>query len=493
MNTLFPRLVTGILAAVSGLALWEIIELKGAVLLQRPSMASMAALCCLLGALLGLIGCLVPNRVWERLLLSARRVRQLFAAVLPPVDHWSGSVLLSCSILIYFLLMINLIPEQPTPENNDQAAFLAQAKSVEESGGVSVLAKQLFSGDYTEANQHPLYVALLSFFPDYEAGKRLSAMFGLLALLIFSMGIAQQYGNLTGGLTGLLISVNAAYCQLTGRVVCEGLLLFFIAGLWLVILKLPDLRTAIKVPYLPLMAIGLLLGGAWLTKGTALLITLGILLWLASYAIDWRGLWLRLRRQNKNPETKTVVSPSASWKMVAASIGLIVVGFIVVALPLLVRNARVYGSPTFNANSYLMFEDEFSEPHALIQQGSLGAAARRYLETHSFSQMVKREVKGMLWQVFIFLRSLGPLPFDEGRVFFGMLTAPFLIVGLWTETGPARRLYLIWLCLFWLAFAWYLPIAAGERFLMPLLLPTLSLISLGLVRTVQVILQRHPA
>jgi hypothetical protein len=41
--------------------------------------------------------------------------------------------------------------------------------------------------------------------------------------------------------------------------------------------------------------------------------------------------------------------------------------------------------------------------------------------------------------------------------------------------------------LFWLAFAWYLPIAAGERFLMPLLLPTFAFIGLGLARAGQLL------
>ncbi|WP_145306076.1 hypothetical protein [Gimesia fumaroli] len=498
MNTLGPRLVSGALAGISGLALWEIVQLKGAELIERPSLASAAAGCCVVASLIGVAGCLVPNRFWERVLLKAKNGCSIFSEATNPADHWLGSLLLSFSMIVYFVVMINLIPQQPTPTNNDQAAFLSQAKSVQESGGAAALVKQLFAGEYTEANQHPLYVALLSFFPDYEAGKRLSAMFGLLALLIFSIGIARQYGNLTGGLTGFLLSVNAAYCQLTGRVVCEGLLLFFIACLWLIVLRLPDLRSALKIPYLALIGLGLMLGLAWLTKGTALLLMLGLLFWLCSYAVNWNRLCSRFKKRSasKNDsaaeptQTQTI---TASMKTILVSVCLLVASFAVIASPLLVRNARVYGSPTFNANSYLMFQDEFTEPHALARQGSLSQAARNYLQTHSVATIVKREVKGLLWQVFIFLRSLGPLPFEEGRLFFGLLAAPFLLVGLLSETGPARRLYLLWMLLFWLAFAWYLPIAAGERFLMPLLLPTLAFVSLGIVRVGQVIMQRRTA
>lgn len=497
MNTLVPRLVSGTLAGLSGLALWEMVELKGAILVERPSLASVAAACCVIGAVIGIAGCLVPNRFWETLLQKAKDVRDIFTEATNPADHWLGSLLLSFSMIVYFVVMINLIPQQPAPANNDQAAFLSQAKTVQESGGAVSLVRQLFAGEYMEANQHPLYVALLSYFPDYEAGKRLSAMFGLLALLVFSIGIARHYGNLTGGLTGFLLSVNAAYCQLTGRVVCEGLLLLFLAGLWLIVLRLPDLRASLKTPYLPLIGVGLLLGLAWLTKGTALLLMLGLVLWLCSYAVNWNRICSRFKQSRSNEtaatETNQTDATTVPLKTILVSLALVIASFAVIASPLLVRNTRVYGSLTFNANSYLMFQDEFSEPHALAKQGTLSAAARNYLQTHSIADILKREVKGLLWQVFIFLRSLGPLPFTEGRLFFGLLAVPFLLVGLLSERGPARRLYLIWMLLFWLAFAWYLPIAAGERFLMPLLMPTLALVSLGIVRVGQVIVQRRTA
>tara|TARA_R110002111_G_scaffold256979_3_gene324772 strand:- start:127803 stop:129293 length:1491 start_codon:yes stop_codon:yes gene_type:complete len=494
MNTLLPRLASGAFAGLSGLALWEIIQLKGAALTQQPSLASVAAAGCVTTAVLGTAGCLMPNRFWEWVLQTGNQMRTQFSQSAKPADHWSGSLLLSFSMIVYFVVMINVIPQQPGPANNDQAAFLTQAKAVQEMGGPVALSRQLFAGEYQEANQHPLYVALLSFFPDYEAGKRLSAILGLLALLIFSVGIARQYGNLTGGLTGLLLSVNAAYCQLTGRAVCEGLLLLFVAGLWLLVLRMPDLRQS-RISALPLIGMGLLLGLAWLTKGTALLLMLGMVLWFCSYAVDWSRFFSRFKRSTSNeaaaPDTQQTDVTTVSLKTIFGSLALVIASFALIAAPLLVRNARVYGSPTFNANSYLMFQDEFSEPHALVKQGSLQNAAKKYLQTHSLSQIVKREVKGLLWQVFIFLRSLGPLPFEEGRLFFGLLAAPFLMVGLLSETGPSRRLYLFWMLLFWLAFAWYLPIAADERFLMPLLLPTLALISLGVVRVGQFVLQRR--
>ncbi|WP_298869214.1 hypothetical protein [uncultured Gimesia sp.] len=497
MNTLFPRLVSGALAGLSGLALWEIIQLKGAALIQQPSLASVAGACCVITAFLGIVGCLVSDRFWIKLLDQGRNLQTFFSQSTNPADHWLGSLLLSFSIIVYFVVMINLIPEQPTPQGNDQAAFLSQAQTVQEAGGPMALVRLLFQGDYLEANQHPLYVAVLSYFPDYETGKRLSAMSGLLALLIFSIGITFQYGNLTGGLTGLVLSVNAAYCHLTGRAVCEGMLLVFVAVLWLTVLRLPDLRQSPKIPYRLLIGMGIVVGLAWLTKGTALLLILGLIIWFCSYAVNWNRFIPSLTRNTiRTPSESEMALTNTSTvplKTIFGSLALLLASFTVIASPLLIRNVRVYGSPTFNANSYLLFQDEFSDPHALIKQGSLGAAARTYLQTHSVREIVKREVKGLVWQVFIFVRSLGPLPFGEGRLFFGLLAVPFLIIGLLSETHPARRLYCIWIMLFWLAFAWYLPIAAGERFLIPILLPTLVFVSLGMVRVGQFLVQRRAA
>lgn len=496
MNTIVPRLISGTFASIAGLAVLEMVRLKGATLVQQPSLATMLAVCGGMGMLVGVVGCLMPSRFWEKLLSKGQQIHSALAISRPMANHWTGSLLLSGSLIVYFIVLMSILPQQPPPDNNDQASFLMHAKAVQETGGPVTLLRQLIAGEYTEANQHPLYVALLSYFPNYETGKRLSAMCGLCALLIFTMGIARYYGNLAGGITGILLSINAAYCQLTARVVCEGLLLIFVAGLWLMVLRMPDLRKSSRFPFLLLMGIGLLLGLAWLTKGTALLLMLGLILWLCSYTVHWKRWIPAMSQQRSTDDSKTgenqTEQTTAPLKRVAVSLALVSVSFSVIAAPLLIRNVRVYGSPTFNANSYLLFEDEFSEPHALIKQrGSLRNAALNYWQTHTITDMIKREVKGLLWQAFIFLRSLGPLPFAEGRLFFGLLALPFLIVGLISESGPSRRLYLIWMLLFWLAFAWYLPIAAGERFLIPLLLPSLAFVSLGLVRTGQLLLARR--
>ncbi|WP_278472360.1 hypothetical protein [Gimesia maris] len=496
MNTVAPRLISGVFAGITGLAVLEMLRLKGATLVQQPSLATVLAACGVMGTLVGIVGCLMPRRYWKILLSNGQQIYSALALPRPMVNHWAGSLLLSGSLVVYFIVLMNILPQQPPPDNNDQASFLMQAKTVHEAGGPVTLAQQLLAGEYSEANQHPLYVALLSYFPNYETGKRLSAMFGLCALLIFTMGIARYYGNLVGGLTGILLSINAAYCQLTARVVCEGLLLIFVAGLWLMVLRIPDSRKPSRLPSLLLIGIGLMLGLAWLTKGTALLLMLGLVLWLCSYTVNWnRWISAILQRQPTDDsmtgenQTKQTTVP---LKRVVIGVALVIGSFTVIAAPLLIRNVRVYGSPTFNANSYLLFEDEFSEPHALIKErGSLRNAAQNYWQSHTISEMIKREVKGLLWQIFIFLRSLGPLPFGEGRLFFGLLALPFLIVGLMSESGPSRRLYLIWMLLFCLAFAWYLPIAAGERFLTPLLLPSLAFVSLGLVRTGQLLLARR--
>ncbi|MCA9023340.1 MAG: hypothetical protein KDA74_24495, partial [Planctomycetaceae bacterium] len=161
MNTIVPRLISGLTAAVAGLAVMEMLRLKGATLVQQFCLATLLAACATCVVLLGIAGCLMPGRFWERILSKGQQLYSALVLPRPMVNHWTGSLLLSGSLIVYFIVIMNILPQQPLPVNNDQASFLMQAKAVQEMGGPGTLLQQLLAGDYTEANQHPLYVALL--------------------------------------------------------------------------------------------------------------------------------------------------------------------------------------------------------------------------------------------------------------------------------------------------------------------------------------------
>ncbi|MFL2866485.1 MAG: hypothetical protein ACJZ8Y_14845 [Pirellulaceae bacterium] len=94
---------------------------------------------------------------------------------------------------------------------------------------------------------------------------------------------------------------------------------------------------------------------------------------------------------------------------------------------------------------------------------------REFLKRHSISDLIQREVKGIGWETFIFTRSLGPSPLGESRVLAGVLI--LLLMGLAVlHLERTMQVFILSLITFSiLVFAWYIPIAAGERFTAPIL------------------------
>jgi len=133
-----------------------------------------------------------------------------------------------------------------------------------------------------------------------------------------------------------------------------------------------------------------------------------------------------------------------------------------------------YGSPFYNVNSWLLFVDEYSDPVAFTESSTIGEAATEYLASHSIGDILKREATGLFWDTYILVRSLGPPhPDDDRRVVPGAMIALLAILGWLVSRGEEKWLLLIWLAICLPLFAWYVPVAAGERFVLPLLVPIL--------------------
>ena len=79
---------------------------------------------------------------------------------------------------------------------------------------------------------------------------------------------------------------------------------------------------------------------------------------------------------------------------------------------------------------------------------------------------------------------LGPAPLDEARVMPGLVLLGFAVIGVCVIREPRARLLMIWCVVCLLMFAWYVPVAAGERFPFPLLVPLLMYASIGIAHVV---------
>src|SRR5262249_51176023 len=78
--------------------------------------------------------------------------------------------------------------------------------------------------------------------------------------------------------------------------------------------------------------------------------------------------------------------------------------------------------------------------------------------------------------------SLGPAPLDDARLLAGLPLAVFALGVLLARPTAAGGLLAVWGVTSWLMFAWYVPIAAGERFILPLLAPILILASVAIAK-----------
>jgi hypothetical protein len=373
----------------------------------------------------------------------------------------------------YVVLAIIYLPRQIPPENNDQEMYLALATEIQQKGGTVGCLRELFSGRFAEANRHPFYPVLLSYVPTYEGGKRLSAVLGGITLLTLTYLTARKWNEFVAGICSVLIATNAAYLFVSTLVACEILVVLSSGLVWL--WCLPSRHVDVDGPTDLVVAnraaiFGATFGLMYLIKAHAVLLVGGLLLWLP----------LRFRSSMAKPRR---------WFLAGIPFA---VAFLVVASPLLVRNVVRFGQPLFNVNGHLLFVDQFVDPVALAESKTVRQAAEEYLRSHTIGQMLSREIKGLAWEAFIIVRSLGPAPWDDGRVLFGAVISLLCLLGMIVEPGGRTDLVIVWGIVLWLFFAWYVPIAAGERFILPILTPVLTYAAIGMLRLIRLAMPNIP-
>lgn len=403
-------------------------------------------------------------------------------------DARAGTGLVFCGSLLFAANTLWVAQHQDTPFDDDQGAFLATAREIHDHGGLSGLWNNLWSGQFAEANRHPLLLAIQSLDPTVSFGRGASCFLATATAGLALVTVWRRMGPLTAGVLAVLLGTNGTWLYHAPRVVCESLLTGLAGWAWLLLLRVerPDVGcggqvaedNAAESAGHPLSAIrqsppsafnprraalvGVLLGLAYLTKGTGLLLLAG-----TGLAYGVLAVWSRSEIR------RTIVC-------VVALAG----AFLLTASPLLVRNQIRFGSPTYNINSYLLWVDAYESPNAMAERMTLPEARAAYLATHSVTDLIQREANGLVWEAFIGLRTLGPAPWDDARVLFGLPLFALGLLGL-SHTPRLPALVLIcWTGIVWVMMAWYVPIAAGDRFMMPLLIPWLTLAANGAVRIV---------
>ena len=387
----------------------------------------------------------------------------------------TGIALVAMGCVSFALIVARLLSIPQDPWDDDQGAFLITAQEIHDHGGVGWLWAALWSGEFAEANRHPLYLALLSAAPTLRDGQWLSAGLGAIVLATLTTLAIRRSGRLAAGIFCILLGTNCAFCLFSARVVCEVLLVGLCGLTWLIHVPRAGDNNGRSLSLLRCAAGGALMGLAWLTKGTGLPLFAGYVLWLTLVS-----LWPSRRRSEGG---QTVAVPGVRVRLARPVIAII--AFLVIGSPLIARNQVRFGNPFHNLNSLLLFADRYEELDGMLaRQVTTGDAARAYLSTHSAGDILKREASGVVWEAFIILRSLGPAPLDDARLLFGLPLVVLAAARVATRQTAADGLLMIWAGLSWLLFAWYVPIAAGERFILPLLAPVLILAGEALARIV---------
>jgi hypothetical protein len=483
MSRLVLRSLLLLLAAMSVTAGDEFFHIQAGRGPTREALGFLLHVAGWIGAI-GLAGIACLPRSWlSRLLLVVAPSGRECA---PDESSFAGRRIAWCvSVASTAVLIATLAvraPYQTEYAGTDQAAYVETATAIARDGGPRGLLGDLWTGQFAEANRHPLYLALLSVRPTFDFGKWLAATGAVLVHLLGLWQTTRWYGRRAGIGFALLNGLNSALINTGVTVACETLVaLWMFAAFWWAhrsgavdvarideVAQIDNRHDATGGARLNSTAAGLgvCIALAWLTKGTALILVPATMLWLA------------VRRFDRNRVATAVPG------LFAAALFLTL--FAIVAAPLLMRNVTRFGSPTHNVNTWLMFVDEYEDPAALSETVPLGELARRYAAEKGAAGLVQRELRGLVWEAFILLRALGPVGLGEWRMFPGLMVAWLVLRGLLVTTRLAERtLALLWLIPSFALFAWYVPIAAGERFPAPLVPILLVYAAIGAAHLLQ--------
>jgi hypothetical protein len=386
-----------------------------------------------------------------------------------------GVLLIGYTFFTFAVLASRFYVLHQDPTHSDTAAFLRFAEEVRSFGGPVELANQLYTGQFTQANQHPLLIAILSLNPTLTFAKSISLFASFATLVLVLVHVSKKYGIWPATLVLTLLCTNSAFVYFASLATCESLLILIITSVWVVL----DWQSSSPISMRRWFLIGILLGLAYLTKGTSPIFLAGVV--AGCFVTRWT----------------TIESGNRKQQLVSSLMAVLVVcvGWVVVAHPLLIRNVKVYGQPLYSANQTFFYMDSFpsgADPFGQVAaMGTHEEIRADYLAKHSLTDMTNRAVTGTGLQSFVFIRSLGPTPLDDSRVLFGIIFLLLAGLSLLHASTAIKTTLSIWIILSLLLFGWYTPIAIGQRFMAPFLPLLVAFAGVGIWRVMSYI-QRWP-
>jgi hypothetical protein len=362
----------------------------------------------------------------------------------------------------------------------DQSAYMDYAKSMAQTN------LQFVGG----RNRMPIYPGLMSFFYNegmsdedfFERGKNAGIAIGLVGLavafILFSR-VSKPMDALTGTLVAMftVFAYKSPYFQTEVLFYAINLVLFY---LLLLLVRNPQVRTAALA--------GLVGGAAHLTKASVLpALLLAALLVVAHGAV---GLWRRNYDADAPPVDR---SPSRYVLDHLFSVTVLLGCFLLVIFPYISTSKERFGDYFYNVNStFYMWYDSADE----VKQGTRAhgdrqgwpdmpeeqiPSFRKYVREHSLGEILGRLARGFGDLRNRIIRSYGYAEFLLAYVIaLGLLFIQNK--GMWLShlrrrVHPLVLLFVLGYFLgYTLLYAWYTPIASGDRFILSLFLPAMLVI-----------------
>ncbi len=358
---------------------------------------------------------------------------------------------LFAAALTFAFLAMGLLTVQMADESStmDTEPYLSAAMGIAEGGGALPWLRNMFTGQWLEADQNPLFHLLLSivarrdigFFPD---AKLITLATGWIALLVFFFLVRGRRGEFCAALAAVFLLFNANFIRLSSVVSAEPLFLLWVLLTWYCVVEGFQRERMWSLA-------GVFAGLAFLTKGSGLLLIPSCV-----GAICLGSRFSALRNRD-------------FWGFFAA--------LFMVASPLLVRNMIAFGSPIYNFNNNSLWADVWDRDAIATTPVSFS----RYIETHSWSDVGTRLRAGAHEQAVNLHRVMNNaiFPFSEADVLNDTqpMTVSSFLLALLALTGAAfdtrRRKALLWvglhILIFYTLFSWVHQILGDPRFLLPLI------------------------
>ncbi len=362
----------------------------------------------------------------------------------------------------------------------DQSAYMSYAKAM-------VQTRYEYVGG---RNRMPLYPGLMSLFYKegmsdgefFELGKNVGIVIGLVgsvvAFLLFSK-VSKPMDALVGTLVAMftVLVYKAPYFQTEVLFYAINLVLFY---LLLSLLRTPRLRTAALA--------GLVGGIGHLTKASVLpALVLAAALLVARGAV---GFW---RRHQGERALSSGSSPSRVAIEHLVCLAVFVACFLIVVFPYIRTSKERFGQYFYNVNStFYMWSDSWAEAKQWpasrgADGGSPGTPERqdpsfsRYVQEHSLGDVLRRLVVGSVSLCHVAVRSYGfaefLLVYLIALVLLFAQNESLRLSALKRRLDPCALLFVAgYFSGYVLLYAWYTPIALGERFMLALFLPAMLIV-----------------